>query len=579
MVKHFKKHVVQSISVVLVLALGLGSLMNGAIAQVDEGGGDPRGEPSPGGDTPAPGGDAPAPGGDAPAPGGDAPAPGGDAPAPATPGLEDTTSPNPSESPPSLDDATHPPSGEVTPNYPNGRPTSIKTPTLVGSPVQIIEQIETYQSQPYANHLGLNLYGELTNIDTITQTLQKLAKRTGTNPALVYVLSTGKGLKLVLVLPGETPKPASSSFLFPHLDLRLASTQPWRFLAQQSPPPEPTKLLSFTVPEANAGTLKRMVKTFRNQVSDPQKSNSTSYQTSAKQLYEWMIAPLKPTLEARRIDTLVFSLDKGLRTMPIAALSDGKQFLVEQYNLAIIPSFSLTDTRFQEIRGGKMLGMGITQSAGGLPPLPAVSVEVPTLTQQIWQGTGYLDNQVTLQQFQSLAQREQFSIIHLATHAEFNPGNVNQSFIQFWDGRLTLPNLRKIALNQKWSTTPTLELLVLSACQTALGNDQAELGFTGLAVQTGVKTAIGSLWSVSDEGSLGLMSEFYRNLKTAPIRAAALRNAQVGMLRGQVKVANGKLQLTDGTQVTLPAAIAQRQNINLTHPYFWSAFTVVGNWN
>jgi CHAT domain-containing protein len=535
MASHFRKYVIQSLSLGVALSLGIGGGVKGAIAQTNN--------PN----------------------------------VPPPPGIEDTTSPNPANLTP-LDDVTQPSPINLSPLNPSGRAIPIKTPTFIGTPTQIIEQIETYQSQPYSTYLGLNFYGELATADHISQTLQKLAKKTGTNPALVYVLSTGKGLKLVLVLPAETATPNSANL--PSLDVRVASTQPWNLLAQaqQSPAAVPT-LLTFEIPEATSATLKRTVKTFRNQISDPQKTNSTSYQASAKQLYDWIIAPLKPTLEARKIDTLVFSLDKGLRSMPIAAVYDGKQFLVEQYNLALIPSFSLTDTRFQAIRGTKMLGMGISQSAGGLPPLPSVSVEVPTLTEKIWQGTGYLNQEVTLEQFQSLAQREQFSIIHLATHAEFNPGNLNESFIQLWNGKLTLSTLRKIALNQKWSTTPTLEMLVLSACQTALGSDQAELGFTGLAVQTGVKTAVGSLWSVSDEGTLGLMSEFYRNLKTAPIRAAALRDAQISLLKGQVTVTNSQLQFPDGSKLELPTAASRPENINLTHPYYWAPYTVVGNWN
>jgi CHAT domain-containing protein len=543
MAHHFKNYVVRSVFLGAVLSLGLGGVSGKAIAQ--------NASPT----TPPSSEDVISP----------------------PPGIEDTTSPNPGNLVP-LDDSTQPNPANLSPLTPSGRAITIKTPTFIGTPNQIIEQVETYQSNPYATYLGLNFYGELATADQISQTLQKLAKKTGTNPALVYVLSTDKGLKLVLVLPAQTAAP--TSFIFSPLDLlRVASKEPWKLLgqAQQSSPTAPT-LITFAVPEATPGTLKRTVRTFRNQISDPQKTNSTSYQASAKQLYDWILAPLKPTLEARKIDTLIFSLDKGLRSMPIAAMSDGTQFLVEQYNLALIPSFSLTDTRFQEIRGTKMLGMGISQSAGGLPPLPSVSVEVPTLTEKIWQGTGYLNQDVTLEQFQSFAQREQFSIIHLATHAEFNPGNLDESFIQLWNGKLTLSSLRKVALNQKWSTTPTLEMLVLSACQTALGSDQAELGFSGLAVQTGVKTALGSLWAVSDEGTLGLMSEFYRNLKTAPIRAAALRSAQVSLLKGQVTVTNGQLQFPDGSKVTLPPATRQ-DNINLIHPYYWAPYTVVGNWN
>jgi CHAT domain-containing protein len=122
-------------------------------------------------------------------------------------------------------------------------------------------------------------------------------------------------------------------------------------------------------------------------------------------------------------------------------------------------------------------------------------------------------------------------------------------------------------------------MLVLSACQTALGDNNAELGFAGLAVNAGVKTALGSLWSVSDEGSLGLMSGFYEQLRTAPIKAEALRQAQLSMLRGQTRLAGGQLKLTEQLSIPLTGQVVQNQDASLAHPYYWSAFTMVGNWN
>jgi CHAT domain-containing protein len=496
------------------------------------------------------------------------------------------------EAPRPLDDLSQPDPTEIVPTIPSSggeRLGTPQTPVFSEDPAQIIEQAETYQSLSYANYLGFNIYGDLTDAERISQTLEKLARKTGTNPALMYVLETRKGLELVLVLPSGTVDSKTSSLphqiqgilaspfsliasLFPYLSsLKLAQQNP-------TPTAQPT-LIHRLVSGASSAEVKRVVKRFRKEVSDPNKVETDSYKSSAKTIYDWIITPLKPVLAERKIDTLVFSLDKGLRSMPIAALNDGQQFLVEQYNLALIPSFSLTDTRYQGLQGTKMLGMGITQSTGGQSPLPSVAVEVPTLTSKIWQGTGYLDQQSTIEQFKTLTQQERFGIIHLATHASFNPGRVNQSYIQFWNERLTLPQLRSISLNQKWTAAPNVEMLVLSACQSALGNNEAELGFTGLAVQSGVKTAVGSLWSVSDEGSLGLMSEFYRSLRTAPIRAAALREAQLGLLKGQVKVTEGQLQLRDGTKVALPNGTARQKNLSFAHPYYWSAFTMVGNWN
>ena len=121
-----------------------------------------------------------------------------------------------------------------------------------------------------------------------------------------------------------------------------------------------------------------------------------------------------------------------------------------------------------------------------------------------------------------------------------------------------------------------MELLVLSACRTALGDEEAELGFAGLSVLAGVKSTLASLWYVSDRGTLGLMTEFYEQLKTAPIKSEALRQAQLAMLRGEVRLEDGKL-ITPGADIPLPPQLAQLDNQTLEHPYFWSAFTMIGN--
>jgi CHAT domain-containing protein len=121
-----------------------------------------------------------------------------------------------------------------------------------------------------------------------------------------------------------------------------------------------------------------------------------------------------------------------------------------------------------------------------------------------------------------------------------------------------------------------VELLVLSACRTAEGDEEAELGFAGLAVQAGVKSALGSLWYVNDEGTLALMTEFYGKLKEAPIKAEALRQAQLAMIQGKVRLQRGKLITSQGT-FSLPPQLAVVGDRDLTHPYYWSAFTMIGN--
>jgi len=297
----------------------------------------------------------------------------------------------------------------------------------------------------------------------------------------------------------------------------------------------------------------------------------------AKQLYEWMIAPLEPVLRENQIDTLIFSMDQGLRAFPIAALNNGQQFLIEKYAVGLIPSFGLTDTRYRPIKNSRLLAFGISESTQGQTPLPAVAVELPIL-RDIWGGEQFINQAATLNNFELLNRKESFSIIHVATHAEFKPGKIDNSYIQFWNGKLQLDRLMQLSEKSQWSADPKVEMLVLSACKTALGNEQAELGFAGLALQAGVKTAIGSLWYVSDRGSLALMSEFYHQLKTAPLKTEALRQAQLAMLKEQVFIKDGQLQLPDRA-IPIPEEIAGAGLTTLSHPYFWSAFTVIGNWN
>lgn len=214
---------------------------------------------------------------------------------------------------------------------------------------------------------------------------------------------------------------------------------------------------------------------------------------------------------------------------------DGDQFIIEQYSVSLMPSLSLTDTRYVDVQNLQVLAMG-AETFTEQNALPAVPKELSLITNQLWTGQSYLNQEFTLKNLKQARNQSPFGIIHLATHGEFSPGEPSNSHIQLWDEKLPLDSLRTLGWNN-----PPVELLVLSACRTALGNREAELGFAGFAVQAGVKSALGSLWTVSDEGTLGLMSSFYQQLKDAPIKAEALRQAQLAMLRGNVYLEDGQL--------------------------------------
>jgi CHAT domain-containing protein len=308
---------------------------------------------------------------------------------------------------------------------------------------------------------------------------------------------------------------------------------------------------------------------FRQTVSRPIRPKA--YLASAQQLYQWIIAPLEPDLKALGIDTLIFCMDAGLRTIPMAALHDGKQFLVENYSIGSIPSVSLTNTRYNPVKDAQVLAMGASKFQQ-LPPLPAVPVELDVITQQLWKGKSFLNEGFTLNNLKS--QRQPFGIIHLATHADFQPGDASNSYIQLWDSQLKMNQLRQM----RWNQPPQVELLVLSACRTAVGDVEAELGFGGLAVQAGVKSALASLWYVSDGGTLALMSEFYRQLSQpdVTIKAEALRRAQIAMLRGQLRLEEGELR-GPGFRGSIPLPPELEGNQDFSHPYYWAAFTMIGS--
>ncbi|MBD2017392.1 CHAT domain-containing protein [Microcoleus sp. FACHB-53] len=128
-----------------------------------------------------------------------------------------------------------------------------------------------------------------------------------------------------------------------------------------------------------------------------------------------------------------------------------------------------------------------------------------------------------------------------------------------------------------WLIARSTELLVLSACRTALGDREAELGFAGLAAQAGVKSVLGSVWNISDEGTLALMTEFYQQLKQAPMKAQALQQAQLAMLKGEVRFEGGELRTTAGEKLPLPPELAKLEDQDFSHPNYWSGFTMIGS--
>jgi filamentous hemagglutinin family protein len=415
----------------------------------------------------------------------------------------------------------------------------------------VVAQIEESFTRQFEQYFGQAALTPLKSLDEEREILYKIEEATGIKPAMLYVS----------FVP-QTVSPASATGT-PENPLPQANDQLELVVVTAKQPP-----IRKRVSGATREQVLKATQQLRNQVTNIRRPRG--YLTPAQQLYQWLIAPLEADLQAREIQNLVFLMDTGLRSLPVAALHDGKGFLIERYSVGLMPSLSLTDTRYQDIKNSQVLAMGAAKFTEQ-SPLPSVPTELSTIAGKLWQGKSFLNNAFTLQNLQQARKQQPYGIIHLATHGQFQAGAPSNSYIQLWDTKLRLDQLRQLGWNN-----PPVELLVLSACRTALGDEEAELGFAGLSVLAGVKSSLASLWYVSDQGTLGLMTDFYEQLNTAPIKAEAVRRTQLAMLKGQVRFEGGKL-ITPGGELTLPPEIAAQGNLKLEHPYYWSAFTMIGN--
>lgn len=394
----------------------------------------------------------------------------------------------------------------------------------------VIAKLESKWENDYEQYFHRNFSNQSRSVKQIANRLEKVKKQANINPAVIWAIPKDDFLQLMLVTPEK------------------------QFIIKK-------------IRGANRVRLTKRINELEQGITDPR---NLDYLPPARLIHQWLIEPLEPFLEAENIDTLLLCTGEKLRSLPFAVLHDGEQFLVEKYNLARIPAFNLTDTSYQESSGGQILAMG-TSEFEELPPLPGVTVELNTIVPKLWSGRKIVNQDFTIANLIAAHQQGNFEIVHIASHSLFNPGAPENSYIQFSDRKLTLDKIAKLKLDQ-----PQVDLLVLSACQTAIGNKEAEYGFAGLAMQAGIKSALASLWSIDDAGTVALMSEFYQQLKSTPIKSAALRQAQVNLLQEKVFIEGNSVRGV-GVEVDLPAISTAAAPQNFSHPFYWAGFTIIGN--
>lgn len=279
-----------------------------------------------------------------------------------------------------------------------------------------------------------------------------------------------------------------------------------------------------------------------------EKRTTWEYLPHARTLYDWLIRPLEAELASQRIDTLIFVPDAALRTIPMTTLHDGEQFLIGKFAVVTTPGLTLTDPRPLRRKDVRVLLGGLTQSVQGFPPLVNVGEEMRSI-RDLYGGTVLEDQDFLIANVKEAIKQEPYSVVHLATHGEF-AREVQDTYLLTWNDKLSMDQLDLFMKIGQYQRRP-VELLTLSACRTAAGDDRAALGLAGVAVRAGARSALATLWYVSDEATSELVVEFYRQLQDASVsKSEALRQAQLKLLG----------------------------NPRYRHPYYWSPFLLIGNW-
>lgn len=270
----------------------------------------------------------------------------------------------------------------------------------------------------------------------------------------------------------------------------------------------------------------------------------------AQRLYRWLIAPLETMLTTQQITKLIIVPDGVLRTIPFAALHDGKQFLVAQYAIVTLPSLTLAAPAISSSAAVKILISGLSQTVSDYPPLANVVKETHDI-QHLYQEKAVLllDQEFTVNNLAQALRNTPYSILHIASHGQFD-SDPHKTFLLTYDDKLTMNQLEQLIQLHERRKHP-VELLTLSACQTAVGDEQAALGLAGIALKAGARSALATLWFIDDKATALLIREFYRQLhQQQQSKAKSLQRAQQLLL----------------------------QHNRYQHPALWAPFLLIGHW-
>ncbi|NEP01702.1 MAG: CHAT domain-containing protein [Symploca sp. SIO2E9] len=315
--------------------------------------------------------------------------------------------------------------------------------------------------------------------------------------------------------------------------------------------PDQEELYQYPPVRQSQEEVRRTLKKFQNNLQDEYRFKGV--RRSGKTVYDWLIKPISDRLESSEIKTLVFLLDGSLRTVSMSALYDGKQFLVEKYSVSLVLGLEVRDPVPLKHESLKVLAASLTDPPQGFEQygkLPNVNPELNKIKEAGVSLTSIRDENFTSNQFNQQLNQDNFQVVHLATHGQFGADR-NSTFVLTADKQIFVDDLRNMFSTLVGTESKAVDLLVLSACKTASGNDRAVLGIAGTTVQAGARSAIAGLWSIADASSVKFSQTLYQNLGQPGItRAEALRQAQLALLNDR----------------------------RYTHPRYWAPYVLVGAW-
>ncbi len=312
------------------------------------------------------------------------------------------------------------------------------------------------------------------------------------------------------------------------------------------------------------------------QLSRQDSLDEVNPESPTRRLHQLLIESITPLLEKHRVSTLLIAADRGLQAVPFAALSDGDRYFGDRYAFAMTPSLALTDINLPTQSGSYLLALGASEF-DGLAALPLVPQELDKISSSDPNRKDLFLNQAfTPSALLIKGGESRYDRVHVATHAEFRPGGPSASQLHSGTGPIAMDELSK--LRQRRKGVP-LDLVVFSACRTALGDADSELGFAGLAIQAGARSAIGTLWYVDDVVTSAYFVQMYRYLDKDMPKAEALQLTRQAFIRGLVTLEGDQIIGVDGTPLLINLTPTQQRRVvrGMENPFFWAGIELLGS--